>query len=1091
MTGALARAVFIVLVTTFAAALPASAQLDTGTIVGTVRDQSGAVVPGATVTATQESTATAASAVSTDKGQFVFPNLKIGTYSISAELPGFRKSVQTGIVLHVQERVDVEVKIELGNVTEEVVVTGTTELLHTQTADVGYSVDQRQVTDLPLLGRRYSELAFLTTGVVSAPGGLTGRGEDGLFNVNGNLATWNNFILDGGDNNSASTNLQERSTEVVQPPVDALEEFRVQTRTYSAEFGKAAGAVINASIKQGSNAFKGNLFEFYRDEAFNANTWENERAGRPKGAFDQNIAGGTLGGPIVRNRTFFFGDYQATRTNKALTQLATVPTDLMRQGNLSEFTGAMVASNPFVPAGCVNAAAKTIAASCIDPVAASLLKLYPRANVPQALAAFGVAGGFVSPNYISNGILQNDVDQFDLRIDQNLSPSAGRVFGRYSFMDVTRHEPPVLDDPVASGDFSSNTLNRGQSAVGGWSRTFGGSIFNEFRGAWNRMSSSSLQPSFGMASNSQFGIKGVPDDPRYSGGIPHMNISRMTRLGGPFFRPQFQTSQVFQFSDNITWSRGEHNYKFGFEKRRDKVDYIDLRALNGVLNFTDSRYSGFGYGDFLLGLSSQQGLTLYREADLYSDGWQVYGQDSWRLTSNVTMNYGLRYEYFTPMQDKANQMTNIDPATGTIITSKADGSIYDRTLIHPDRNNFAPRVGVAWSASSKLVVRAGYGIFYQEYDRYGSESQLALNPPQLVDVSLIANSGTDAPPMVLRNGFAPISASNIDKTRVQWRIQDPNQNTPWVQQFSLGPEYQIGGATVVAVDYVGNLTRNGRKLRNLNQGIITAGNVVVFPYAQYGFANAYLEQIATDGKANYHSLQARVQRRLSKGLAFTSSFTYGRALGNFLDHLSADGGGESGNFPKNVYDIAADYGPLSIDIRKRFVTSFIYELPIGSGRAVQPKGVVGAIARDWNVNGILTLSDGRPFSITSTDRVNTGPGRISRANCNGDPVPGSFDQTIDHWFDTAAFSEPAAFTYGNCSPNSVVGPGSKSMNLSLFRSIPWNGRRIELRVESFNAFNWVNYGRPGQSVSNAATFGKISTTLGDPRELQFAVKFYF
>jgi hypothetical protein len=1091
MSGVLRRACYAACFSIFTAALPASAQLDTGTIVGTVRDQQGAVVPGATVTATQESTGTAATAVSTDKGQFVFPNLKVGTYSIAAELQGFRKSVQTGIALHVQERIDVDVNIALGNVTEEVVVTGTTELLHTQTADVGYAVDQRQVTDLPLLGRRYSELAFLTTGVVAAPGGLTGRGDDGLFNVNGNLATWNNFILDGGDNNSASTNLQERSTEVVQPPVDALEEFRVQTRTYSAEFGKAAGAVINASIKQGSNAFKGNLFEFFRDERFNANTWENNRAGRPKGQFNQHIAGGTLGGPVVRNRTFFFGDYQATRTSKALTQLATVPTDLMRQGNLSELTGSMIASNAFVPAGCVNAAAKTIAPSCIDPVAAALLKLYPRANVPQALAAFGVAGGFVSPNYISNGILQNDVDQFDLRVDQNLNTFGGRLFGRYSFMDVARHEPPVLDDPVASGDFSSNTLNRGQSAVGGWSRTFGGAIFSEFRGAWNRMSSSSLQLAFGTASNSQFGIKGVPEDPRYSGGLPHMNISRMTRLGGPFFRPQFQTSQVFQFSENLTWSRGEHNYKFGVEKRRDKVDYIDLRALNGVLNFTDSRYSGYGLGDFLLGLSSQQGLTLFREADLYSDGWQFYGQDSWRLTSNITMSYGLRYEYFTPMQDKANLMTNIDPATGAIVTSTASGSIYERTLIHPDRNNVAPRVGMSWSPSSKLVVRGGYGIFYQEYDRYGSESQLALNPPQLIDVSLIANSGNDAPPMILRNGFAPVSAANIDKTRVQWRIQDPNQKTPWVQQFSLGPEYQLGASTVLALDYVGNLTRNGRKLRNLNQGLITAGNVVVFPYAQYGFGNAYLEQIATDGKANYHSVQARVQRRLSKGLAFTSSFTYGRALGNFLDHLSADGGGESGNFPKNVYDIAADYGPLSIDIRKRLVTSFIYELPVGSGRAVQPKGVMGAIARDWNVNGILTLSDGRPFSITSTDRVGTGSGRISRANCGGNPVPGNFEQTIDHWFDTTAFSEPAAFTYGNCGPNSVIGPGSKSMNLSLFRSIPWNGRRIELRAESFNTFNWVNYGRPGQSVSNAATFGRISTTQGDPRELQFAVKFYF
>src|SRR5205807_1413553 len=627
-----------------------------------------------------------------------------------------------------QERIEVDVRLDLGSVSEEVVVSGRTELLQTQTADVGYSVDRRQVTDLPLLGRRYSELAFLTTGVVAAPAGLTGRGEDGMFNVNGNLATWNNFILDGGDNNSASTNLQERSTEVVQPPVDALEEFRVQTRTYSAEFGKAAGAVINASIKQGSNALKGNLFEFFRDDAFNANTWENNRAGRPKGSFEQHIAGGTLGGPIVRSRTFFFGDYQATRTDKALTQLATVPTDLMRQGNLTEFTGTMIAGNPFVAAGCVNAAARTISASCIDPVAASLLKLYPRANVPQALAAFGVPGGFVSPNYISNGILKNDVDQFDIRVDQNLAAAKSQVFARYSFMDVTRHEPPVLDDPIASGDFSSDTYNRGQSAVGGWSKVFGGAVFSELRGAWNRSA---------------------------------------------------------------------HTYKFGVERRRDKVDYIDLRALNGVLNFTDGRYTGFGFGDFLMGLSSQQGLTLFREADLYSDGWQFYGQDSWRLGSNVTVNYGLRYEYFTPMQDKANLMTNIDPATGAILTSTSDGDIYARTLIHPDRNNVAPRLGVAWNPSSNVVVRAGYGIFYQEYDRYGSESQLALNPPQLVDVSLIANSGTDAPPMILRNGFAPVSPANIDKTPVQWRIQDPNQKTPGVQQVSLGPEYQNGSSPVV------------------------------------------------------------------------------------------------------------------------------------------------------------------------------------------------------------------------------------------------------------------------------------------------------
>src|SRR5438093_4251368 len=524
---------------------PARAQIDTASIVGTVTDASGAVLAGATVTATQEGTGSSFTTMTNAKGQYVLPNLKIGRYTVTVELQGFKKAIRQAIQLHVQERLQTDFSLALGNVSEEVVVSGRAELLQTQTGDMGHAVDQRQLTDLPLLGRRYSELALVQSGVVYSGQGIQSRGEDTFFNSNGNYATWNNFTLDGADNNSFSTNLQERSPEVIQPPVDALQEFRVQTRTYSAEFGKAAGAVINASIKQGTNAFHGSLFEFGRDDRFNANRWENERAGVARGQFNQSIGGGTLGGPIVTGRSFFFGDYQGTRLTQAQTKLSTVPTPLMRQGILSELPQSL-RTTTFIPAGCIDAATKTIPVSCFDPVARALLALYPQANIPQALAAFGTPGGLVSPNFISNGLLNNDIDQFDIRTDQTVRRGSDQILARYSFMDTRRLEPPALVDPIASGDFASHILNRGQSLVGGWSRVMGSAMFSEFRASWNRISSSALQLPVGDAQNAKYGIKGVPENAQFSGGIPAMNIGGVTRIGGPSFRPQYQTSQVFQ-----------------------------------------------------------------------------------------------------------------------------------------------------------------------------------------------------------------------------------------------------------------------------------------------------------------------------------------------------------------------------------------------------------------------------------------------------------------------------------------------------------------------------------------------------------------
>ena len=325
---------------------------------------------------------------------------------------------------------------------------------------------------------------------------------------------------------------------------------------------------------------------------------------------------------------------------------------------------------------------------------------------------------------------------------------------------------------------------------------------------------------------------------------------------------------------------------------------------------------------------------------------------------------------------------------------------------------------------------------------------------------------------------------------MQWRIQDPNQDTPVVRQFSFGPEFQFATNMVAAVEYVGNRTRNGRRLRNLNEGQIVNG-AVVFPYAQYGYGSAYLEQIVTNGRADYDALQARMQKRMGGGLAYTVAYTWSKALGDFLDHLSA-GGGAVGNAPGSTYAMEKDYGLLAFDIPQRLVTSFIYELPFGLGRRFEPSGAAGAILGGWSVNGILTLSDGRPLTVTTTDQAGTGPGRIARANCLGAAVPDGFTQGLDSWMDPAGFSATTSRTYGNCANNTVRGPGSKSMNLSIFRSIRMGAdRRAELRVETFNLFNWVNYGFPAANISNLGTFGRITSSIGDQREIQLALKFYF
>ena len=428
--------------------------------------------------------------------------------------------------------------------------------------------------------------------------------------------------------------------------------------------------------------------------------------------------------------------------------------------------------------------------------------------------------------------------------------------------------------------------------------------------------------------------------------------------------------------------------KFGVERRRDLVTYIDLRSLNGELIFNDGRYTGFGLGDFLLGLSSVQRLTLFHQPDLYADGWQFYAQDSWRVRDDLTVNAGLRYERFTPLLRSQRPADQHRPGDRRRSSPASDGSIFDRALIHPDTNDFAPRVGVSWNPAPRLVVRGGYGVFYQQTDRYGSESQLGLNLPQLVDAAITANSGADPPAFTFAQGFTPLNARPSTRrwcsgaSRIRTRTRRSSTSS------ASAPSTSSPSTMVAAVEYVGNRTRNGRRLRNLNEGVIQPDDSVVFPYAQYGYGNAFLEQIVTNGRADYDSLQMRMQKRMSGGLAYTLAYTWSKALGDFLDHLSA-GGGATGNFPQDAYNMAADYGPLAFDIPHRFVASVIYELPFGAGPPLRQRAAsAAAILGGWSVNGILTLSDGRPFTVTA-DRHRPAPARAaSRApTASATPCP--------------------------------------------------------------------------------------------------------
>ncbi len=1128
--------------------VPAFGQIDRGAIVGKVVDQTGAAVPKAVVTITNKATGVLVTPSVDSAGEYQVETLIPGKYSVRVSADGFESVLRDDVELHVQDRLSLDFTLQVGSVKQEITITGGEPILQTETADVGSVVTEESINDLPLNGRRYADLALLEPGVNKYYGAANPAPD--RFSVNGNWETQNNFLLNGIDNNSFSENLQEFSVQVVQPPPDALEEFKIQTRTYSSEFGNSAGAVVNATIKSGTNGYHGDLFEFFRNKVLDANSWINNVVGAPRGGFSQNQFGGTVGGPIMKDKLFFFGDLERFTSRQATTVTSVAPTPLMTQGNFTELGSPL--ANPVVPGqvncylGNILQATSSTGQTCLDPVAQKLIGLIGASavpNIPSAVAVEGQPGSWTgNSNYAFSTSVPNDVWSLDGRVDYNMGPK-DQIFGAYSYRHVNRQDPLWTSDPlIGNGNFATQYRWRQQLVSLGWTHTISANLINDARFGFNRDYAHSDPNGLAVGTSqaeSAIGLTGVPPGPN-DAGIPAIFFNGETTIGTAAWRPQYQISQAYNFIENLNWLKGSHSFKFGYQYLRRTDNFFDIEAPQGLLIETGAVTGGtFGLPDLLLGDANIVFFTTPHVVHYFQPGHSFYAMDTWKTTSKLTLTYGVRYELFAPLIDRHNQTSNFSPANGGgIVTAASNASgWFDRALIHPDLADFAPRVGFAYQLMPRLVVRGGYGIFYQHESRIGSEALIQLNAPQFVFTQLF--SGPSNPVFKLSDGFpsAQIASTGINLTSIHINAQDPNQRTPYVEQTSFGLEYQVNKNTSVSTTYVGNWGRREERVRDYNQPMITGFDtgcpILQFPFANLSntavvdtFAGAgnrcannaqssYLETATNDGNSDYNGVEFQLKQRMSHGLLYSLGYTYAHGLANYRDNLSA------GQLPQNSYDYAAEMGNSVFDIRSRFVGNFVWELPFGRGkRFMSGDNFAARWLGDWQFNGIVTMQTGTPFNVTS------GTGSVIDGNnpIYADCVPGAnahAGATTNHnlYTTTGFYLNPAAFTpalsghFGSCAPYQFYGPGIQMWDLSIFKEFKFSERfKLQFRTEFFNAFNHPNFGNPDGNIGSATVagqpfsinpgFGKVSNTLapilgtdsggpGDPREIQFALKLYF
>jgi hypothetical protein len=1068
MTRLVALAVFIVL-----AHHSLSAQVDRATLTGIVKDSSeggGASVPGATVTVTNLATNVATDQQTTDTGTYFVVNLIPGEYRVEVELPGFKKTART-VTLDVGQRARLDFVLEVGMVTETLSVTAAAELVNTNDASLGAVIQQTQVANLPLAIRNWDDLLALVPGVeqdrYTEQGGGTSFGRTGGINVHGARALQNNFLLDGVDNNSISENVQELTTQVSRPSVDAIQEFKVVTSPYSAEYGRSPGAAVSVSTKSGTNGLHGTGYEYFRNQAMDTIDYFSARAGATKPDNRQNQPGGNLGGPIVKNHAFFFADYEGTRITRGATRLTRVPTADERAGIFTSAITDPVTGIPF--------ANNRIPADRIDPYATAIIGLVPLPN--QA----GANNFFRTANLIDNS------DRLLTRLDWHPGASDS-VFARYIYSNRDREIPGAFGGVVDGTGTSAfgNQKIKTDGFVGGWTHIKSSTMVNEARVSWSRATSDAVQQAFGLTPPPAAQIPGTITDPTIAGGLPGISIDGyfggpgLGRIGSPDFLPKFQHTNQFEYLDSLSWLRGNHALKFGADVIAPMNNrFLDVPATRGSLRFRNA-FTGNPMADFLLGYASD--LQLSNVWVVNQRHWAVMGfvQDDWKATGNLTLNLGLRYDFMTSALEANNAQTNFNPAGSGSLVFASDGSLQNRTLVKPNFKNLAPRVGVIYKLNNETTLRGGWGIFYNLFDRVGSEDQLALNIPGLVNNTVTQTSG--APVLLLRQGLPSnfLTVPNLDPAagqlrRLRVRAVAVDAPDTMINQGSAGFERLLPANIVVTADFVYTRGSHLASLVNLNQPLPSAPGANdangPLPYPNFGF----IEWRAQNAKSDYKGVDVGLEKRFSRGFAFGAAYTLGESRDNASEQLTTQG---SNSFPQNARDFSNWYGPSDYDVRHRLTTNFVLNLPLGES----------LFARDWTVSGVYAIRSGRPFTVNQSNN-NVGQSMTGLPNQIGDPQG---PQTVDQWFNTASFAPVRSGVFGNEPRNRLTGPRFQSFDMSVQRAIRFGGRyAATVRWDVFNLFNTTNFGLPNRDITSAATLGTISSLAGDPRIMQLAVRLTF
>ena len=1126
-----------------AASSLAFGQVNTASLTGLVTDPSGAPVSDANVTLTNTATNVAQTTLTGAAGYYEFPVIQVGTYKLKVERPGFQ-TVISALTLDIGQRARFDIPLKIGSSSESVTVESTIPLLSTQDAMPGAVVENELISGAPLSARNWDDLLGLVPGVqgdrYTEQGGGTASGRTGAVNVHGVRSLQNNFVLDGVDNNSFSENVQELTTQIVRPSVDAIQEFKIATNPYSAENGRSPGSLVTVTTKSGANALHGLAYEYLRNKIFDANDFFTNRVGRPRPKHVQNQFGGQIGGPVVKNKAFFFFNYEGTRIRRGRFYQANVPTVEERIGDFSLATATKYnikadtvssgcsSSSPctgFLPmvdkvGDCVGAGnpfpGNQIPAGCIDPIAAKILALVPPPNFTPTSGALNIG------NFINVRNLQDDSNNYIGRFDWSPTNS-DTVWVRYTNVQRFRFVPGTFGGILDGTSSSANgrlTMN-GQGASIGWNHIFTPRLVNEFRIGWGRNWSHGVQDPFGQNTLAGFGIQGVPDDPLFSGGIPRiavsgrggtqsnttLSIGGVDNWGSPDFLPKFQYTNEYQWVDTFNISLSKHQIKVGVDARMPMRNiFLDVPALRGQMSFDGAR-TGIGLADFLVGYPQAAQLSNLAVSDARLWMLSEFVQDDWKILPKVTLNLGLRYDYATWPYSGADRMTNLlepNPAataatgvlfcSGTVVAPCSAKSTVGRTLVKPDKNNFAPRIGLAWRLSDNWVVLSGYGRFYMLFERAGSEDQMYLNPPWLINNSVTAaNTASTANNMRLDTGFnLSLNPATINLTTIRLRAVNPNNVQPEVDQWSLGVERQMPRQTVLTIEYVGTKGTHLSILRNLNQQYFDAGGFPtgVIPYANLG-AIEFRDNV---GNSTYHGLELSAQKRFSHDFSLTAAYTWSHSIDQVQEHLISGSG--SNSFLQNEHDLREQRGNSDFDFRQRLSFSYLYELPFGPGKHLVQQGPASHILRGWRASGIAAFHTGRPFTIFSSNNnsiVQVRGGLTNAlADCLGGGTLPSDQRTVDKWFDTSRFATPSG-RLGTCGRNQDLrGPGMSDVDFALSRIFSYfgEGRSLEFRWETFNLLNTAYFGLPTNNV-NSGSFGKITSLAGDPRVMQFALRFAF